>query len=186
MRQTTKEAIAETLLDLLTDNTIEQITVKRLVEECGVNRQTFYYHFCDIYDLMEWAFGHAIEQYLAESPLPEDADWKDRVRHVFRFLYANRRKMLHAYDQENRRIYERVMMKLIRPIIEERVNSCEIVQRVPLDKREFVIKINIWLYTALFFEWLEEGMHDEITTRLDDYFTLVDGGIELALEKFAV
>ena len=54
MRQTTKQAIAEALRNLLNQRSIEKITVKDIVEECGVNRQTFYYHFYDVYDLMEW------------------------------------------------------------------------------------------------------------------------------------
>ncbi len=35
---------------------MDKITVKDLVEICGVNRQTFYYHFDDVYDLLEWVF----------------------------------------------------------------------------------------------------------------------------------
>ena len=183
MRQTTKDAIAETLLDLLTDQNIEQITVKKLVEECGVNRQTFYYHFRDIYDLLEWALSRSIEEYLEENPLPR-TDWKDQVRHIFHFFYNNRRRVLHAYDQDNRKLYEQFVMRMIRPIIRNKVNSCPAAASVPQDKQDFVAKIYVWLYTALFFEWLEEGMHDEYASRLDDYFTLADGGIEIALEKF--
>ena len=183
MRQSTKEAIAEALLDLLSDHTIEQITVKKLVEECGVNRQTFYYHFCDIYDLLEWALGHSIELYLVENPFPS-SDWRDKVRHLFHFLYQNRRKILHAYDQENRKLYERFIIKMIRPIIEEKVDSIPAAQKVPPEKRKFVLKIFVWLYSSLFFEWLEEGMHDENLTQLEDYFTVAEGGISAALEKF--
>lgn len=184
MRQSTKEAIAETLMELLSTQTIEQITVKKIVEECGINRQTFYYHFCDIYDLLEWALGHGIERYLEDNPLPSQ-DWQQQVRHVFRFLYANRRTILHAYAPENRKLYERFIMKMVRPIIEEKVNSCPAAPRVPEDKRKFVVETTVWLYTGLVFEWLEDGMHDENRSRLDDYFTLVDGGINATLEKFA-
>ena len=34
----------------------EKITVKDIVEDCGVNRQTFYYHFQDIYELLGWIY----------------------------------------------------------------------------------------------------------------------------------
>ena len=57
MRQTTKEAIAQAFEGLLEKRSIDKITVKDIVAECGVNRQTFYYHFRDIYDLMEWTLA---------------------------------------------------------------------------------------------------------------------------------
>ena len=56
MASSTKEALGNALKKMLAIKPIDKITVKDLVEECGVNRQTFYYHFDDVYDLMEWVF----------------------------------------------------------------------------------------------------------------------------------
>ena len=56
MASSTKEALGNTLKKMLSVKPIDKITVKDLVEECGVNRQTFYYHFDDVYDLLEWVF----------------------------------------------------------------------------------------------------------------------------------
>lgn len=183
MRQSTKEAIAQTLLELLNTQAIHQITVKKIVETCGINRQTFYYHFCDIYDLLEWALSHSIEAYLEEHPFVQK-DWKEKARHIFHFFYTNRRVILHAYDPDHRKLYELFIMKMVRPIIEEQADRYPVAQKIPAEKREFVIKIYSWLYTALFFEWLEDGMRDENTTGLDDFFTLAEGGLPAALEKF--
>ena len=51
-----KHDLAEALCQLLETKTLEKITVKDIVARCGVNRQTFYYHFHDVYDLMRWIF----------------------------------------------------------------------------------------------------------------------------------
>ncbi|HCY78991.1 MAG TPA: dihydroxyacetone kinase transcriptional activator DhaS, partial [Clostridiales bacterium] len=56
MASSTKEALGNALKKMLSVKPIDKITVKDLVEECGVNRQTFYYHFDDVYDLLEWVF----------------------------------------------------------------------------------------------------------------------------------
>ena len=50
----TKEIIAKTFTELLDEKPMSKITVKDIVERCGVNRNTFYYHFKDIYDVLEW------------------------------------------------------------------------------------------------------------------------------------
>ena len=54
MASSTKESFALALKKMMTVKPMEKITVKDLVEICGVNRQTFYYHFDDIYDLLEY------------------------------------------------------------------------------------------------------------------------------------
>ena len=54
MSQTTKRALAASLEKLLAKKPLDKITVIDIVEDCEVNRQTFYYHFRDIYDLLEW------------------------------------------------------------------------------------------------------------------------------------
>ena len=52
----TKKLLADGLKELLEKKTLDKITVKELVATCGVNRQTFYYNFQDIYELLEWIF----------------------------------------------------------------------------------------------------------------------------------
>ena len=52
----TKRAIKSTFLELLNQKTLDKITVKDIVETCGINRNTFYYYYADIYDLLEQLF----------------------------------------------------------------------------------------------------------------------------------
>ena len=54
MSQMTKRALEASLKELLRHKPLDKITVSDLTDHCGVNRMTFYYHFKDIYDLVEW------------------------------------------------------------------------------------------------------------------------------------
>ena len=63
----TKEAIAEAYLSLASKKNIDKITVKDIVEACSITRQTFYYHFKDIMDVIEWSFQQQMEKILEES-----------------------------------------------------------------------------------------------------------------------
>ena len=60
MSQITKNALATALKKLLSKKELSKITISNITEECGVNRQTFYYHFKDIYDLLEWIFTNEV------------------------------------------------------------------------------------------------------------------------------
>lgn len=55
MSQTTKRALVASLKKLLLQKPLDKITISDIAEDCGINRMTFYYHFRDIYDLVEWA-----------------------------------------------------------------------------------------------------------------------------------
>lgn len=50
----TKKALAASLKKHMAKMPLNKITVRHLIEDCGVNRKTFYYHFRDIYDLLHW------------------------------------------------------------------------------------------------------------------------------------
>ena len=56
MSQITKKALAASLKKLSGRKSLDKITVIDLAEDCEINRQTFYYHFKDIFDLVEWIF----------------------------------------------------------------------------------------------------------------------------------
>ena len=54
MSQVTKRALEASLKNLLLKKPLDKITINDITEDCGINRMTFYYHFKDIYDLIEW------------------------------------------------------------------------------------------------------------------------------------
>ncbi len=54
MSQTTKRALEASFKKLLLEKPLNKITINDITEDCGVNRMTFYYHFKDIYDLVDW------------------------------------------------------------------------------------------------------------------------------------
>lgn len=183
VRQTTKQAIAQTFLELLEKRCIDKITVKDIATECGVNRQTFYYHFRDIYDLMEWCLTQGIEKY-ASQQLAVDENWQDQIRLLFHFFYQHRIAILHGYDATNRVQYERVVVKWVSQMVYNRLESYPQAQAVPEEKKEFISKVYARGYAGIVLEWIEDGMPDERHVRLEDYFVMMDGSMETALEKF--
>lgn len=52
--QQTKQELSSALKKLMETKPLNRITIRELVEACGVNRKTFYYHFEDIYSLLKW------------------------------------------------------------------------------------------------------------------------------------
>ena len=50
----TKQILEESLKKLMLQKPLDKITIRDLTEDCGISRMAFYYHFKDIYDLVEW------------------------------------------------------------------------------------------------------------------------------------
>ena len=66
-RKSTKELILSSLYDLLRDKAYEKITVSAIVRNCGISQRTFYHHFRDKHDLVEWSYLHALDDFYAQN-----------------------------------------------------------------------------------------------------------------------
>ena len=67
MASITKNMISDAFIDLTKEKYIDKITVKDIVEKCNITRQTFYYHFQDIMDVIEWSMQQRMEEILSKS-----------------------------------------------------------------------------------------------------------------------
>lgn len=72
LSQLTQKAIVETTMRLVKQKTVKKITVRDIVEACGITRNTFYYYFHDIYEVLEYALAEGFERIGKESEKFED------------------------------------------------------------------------------------------------------------------
>lgn len=72
MKEDMKSVIADTFSEMLEKEDIDKITVTRLIAQCHISRQTFYYHFKDIMDVLEWTFRRATQELVEQSLNAED------------------------------------------------------------------------------------------------------------------
>ena len=66
-RKSTKDLILSSLYDLLRDKPYEKITVSAIVRNCGISQRTFYHHFKDKHDLVEWSYLHTLGDYYEQN-----------------------------------------------------------------------------------------------------------------------
>ena len=72
MREDMKSIIADTFSRMLEKEDIDKITVTKLIGECQISRQTFYYHFRDIMDVLEWTFRRSTQEVARQSLQAKD------------------------------------------------------------------------------------------------------------------
>ena len=86
----TKEIIIRTLFELLNEKPLAKITVKDIVERCGVNRNTFYYHFRDISDVVESALLREVDNAFEH---PVEVDRREQEGHAPYLLFRAERNV---------------------------------------------------------------------------------------------
>ena len=62
----TKYRMAQSIKGLMGRMPLDKITVKDIVADCGLTRQTFYRNFRDKYDLVNWYFEKLVQQSFEE------------------------------------------------------------------------------------------------------------------------
>jgi probable dihydroxyacetone kinase regulator len=83
----TKKALADSLKELMSVKPINKIGVREVAERCGLNRQTFYYHFHDIYELLEWTIDHDVVNTIKDQD--HFLSWQDAGVYLLRYIKKN-------------------------------------------------------------------------------------------------
>lgn len=97
MANYTIKAIMQSFEEMLVEMPFNKITVSALVERCGISSNTFYYHFRDIYDLLDTWLTAKEEKY--EVHVEEDlADWPELVSRVMKLMQNNSRLVYHIAE----------------------------------------------------------------------------------------
>ena len=152
------------------------------VEICGVNRQTFYYHFDDVYDLLEWVFEEDANRVLPHKVVYEH--WREDVMVFMEYLKENSAFTLNVYNS-NSRLY---MLRYIKGRLRECIRSfSEIVaENRSIDRQdfEFIVEFYSNIVVGLISQWMDQGMQlpKEITT--DKVLKVLDNSIENIMERF--
>lgn len=88
----TKILLAKSLRELMKKKPLDKITIREIVEGCNVNRQTFYYHFQDIYALVEWIYRYDTKVLLSSSSSTDD--WSAMIKKIIDYAAENREEIL--------------------------------------------------------------------------------------------
>lgn len=181
MAQFTKKAIMQCFIQMLNESPMDKISVVDIAERCGINRNTFYYYYCDIYALVKELF--TIEaQRIAEKEL-SCATWQEVCLEALEFVRENRRAVYHLFHSNHRDLLEEYlydvahleMVNFVRreaegmPVKEEDINSLAL----------FYTSALVGLVTR----WMLEGMKADVESILDNIGRLITGNLRMSLER---
>ena len=167
----TKSAMANALRECMQSTPIDRISIKTITDACGLNRQTFYYHFHDVYDLIHWSINTRIA---AALPGGHDSEkWQDSLTVILHTLIDDRDlviKLRHSIDSG---LMHRYMRDEVGNLVIEAVTREFGPIEIPERDMVFISRFFAAGVTDAVLSWIDDGMHETPETLVSQFELLI-------------
>ncbi|MBR1433320.1 MAG: TetR/AcrR family transcriptional regulator [Ruminiclostridium sp.] len=160
MTNLTKKAIKECFVALLEKKPYNQITVKDIVEECGINRNSFYYHYADLAAVAEEVVMENADKIIAEHP--SICSLEEFLDTVINFVLDNKKTVLHLYNSVRRDMFELYLWKVCEHCSEAYIGSLISAHNIGDAERKLIINHFKCAGFGEVLGWLNDGMKNDI------------------------
>lgn len=180
MPNRTKEMLAESLMKLLARRTLDKITIQDIVDDCGYNRQTFYYHFHDIYDLIDWIFAAQTQELIEKCRACGSLDVG--VEAVIAYMQENRRLILNVLRSVNGEKLLDNLYGSAQSIVLSALENHPGVQELSAEYRELVAEAFKYALAGLLIDWMRAGIPEDRVNKVRTMKAVYIGALEYALD----
>lgn len=182
MSQTTKRALEASLKNLLLQKPLDKITINDIAEDCGISRMTFYYHFKDIYDLVEWSCAEDSAKALAGNKTYDT--WQAGFLQIFEAVKANKPFIMNVYRSVSREKVEVYLHKVTYDLLIYVVNEASKEMSIGEEDKAFIANFYKYAFVGLMLDWIKNDMKEDPRVIIDRLSLLMRGNFPRALEAY--
>lgn len=180
----TKRVLAQSLKELMQKTPLSKISVGDITAHCGVNRNTFYYHFKDKYELVNWIYyTETLEQI---SGFTDRDHWEEGLCKLCLYMQENRKFYINALSVMGQNSFSEYLVDFYDNLL----ISCmeELPISPPPDEADvrFVARFYTYAFVGLINEWARDGMREDPVPRIRRIKEIIDGSLVRELEARAV
>lgn len=182
MSNLTEKALATALMEELSEKPLDKITVQSLTDKCGLTRNTFYYHFSDVYDLLSRIFLDEID--FLQKKYAENRDWQDELEYGLNYLYAHKAAIKNINESSGKDLISRY----INHVANEHSAAVVALQyddpEHSLDSATLMIVAKFYKSALLgaLLDWTADGMKDAPSDLARYYNAMFRGTFEAAVQ----
>lgn len=182
MKDTTKLALEASLKNMMAKKSFSKIAIQDITDDCGISRMAFYYHFKDIYDLLEWSCLRNTNQALDDNVAK--GTWKKGIENTFAIMAENRELILNVCHSVPHEKIERFLYKkayaLIYAVLEEKYGE------YGLKEEDMVFMADFFKYSiaGIFIQWIKAGMQEDYHAIERQLETALEGSVDHAAINF--
>lgn len=184
MSQVTKRALETSLKNLLLQKPLDKITINDITADCGINRMTFYYHFKDIYDLVEWACIEDAKRALEGKKTYET--WQQGLLRIFEAVLENKPFIVNVYHSVSREHVENYLYKVTYDLLIDVVNEKAAGTAVRDEDREFIADFYKYAFVGVMLNWVKNDMKEDPHKIVERMNAIMLGNVAGAIERLSV
>ena len=170
----TKHMLTASLKKIMAQKPLNKISIREICEDCGVNRQTFYYHFNDIYDQLEWMFKQEEAAFIKDND--DMLIWQDCLMRMFQYLEENRAVCMCVLNSVGHDYIRKLFVSDAHDIIERYINIISPVQHTK-EYKDFLINF----YSCAIAGMVECWFHGEIKNTPEELIKNLEKTIKIQL-----
>lgn len=167
MASFTRKAIMDSCVRLLEERPVDKITVKDIVEDCGINRNTFYYHFEDLPTLISEIVREDTQRVVDEN-ISVNSLW-ECLKSAIDYTQKRRRMVMHIYHSANRAAFEQQLFKICEHVVTQYVDkaiSALSGAGVTPEDRKIIIQAYACEFFGQIILWMSEDMPEDFSGRM--------------------
>lgn len=184
MSQVTKRALEQSLKNLLLKKPLTKITINDIAEDCGINRMTFYYHFKDIYDLVEWSCIEDARKALEEKKTHDT--WQQGFLQLFEAVRDNKPFIMNVYHCVDREQVEKYLNPLVDNLLMGVIEEQAAGMTVRDEDKQFIAKVYAYSFVGLMLDWIRDDMKDAPEELVKKFAMVIQGDLAGALSRFKI
>ena len=184
MSQVTKRALEASLKNLLLKKPLDKITISDITDVCGINRMTFYYHFKDIYDLVEWSCVEDAKKALDGKKTYDT--WQEGLFQILQAVLQNKPFIMNVYRSVNREKVEGYLYSITYDLLIKVVEEKAIGMEVREEDKKAIANFYKYSFVGVMLEWIGSDMREDPKCIVERLSVLLHGNIVSALNHYRI
>ena len=177
----TKRVIREAFVELLNERALSKITVKDITDRCGINRNTFYYHYQDVPALVEEICSIQVDRIVQDYPTLNSLD--DCIQAALKTVLENKRVISHLYYSDNRSTYVSALWRICEQAVRTYVDTAFSEDELSGRDREIIIRYHKCECFGLIIDWISNGMREDLLKDMHRLLQLRKGSTEELIRR---
>ena len=180
--QITKKALALSLKELMSSIPLAKISIQEIVDNCGLNRQTFYYHFKDKYELVNWIYY--TEAMKSIGSFKSYDNWSIGMYNTLLYLSNNKAFYVNALNTPGQNSFDSYFFEITFELILSVVNDLSKNMKICEKDKKFITDFYTHAFVGITVQWVKKGMKTSPKTLVFKLQEIIEGSMLGALERY--
>ena len=177
-----KEKIIKETLNLLNTKTFDKITIKDITDNLNISRQAFYYHFNDLYEVVETICTNSYK--MVTNTYTDLEDWKFVYLYILRLIYTHKDVVSNIYKTIEREYVDNILYNSLFPYVENVIIKQSKNLNVEKKDIDFISKYFTLSFIAITSDWIKNGMKEKPEILVRNVYLIINNDFKKALNNF--